>query len=260
MSSARGCYAQSCVRPGSCLLLAGSYYCCCDLFLYVCVCVSDMVLRQQIGIPMGTNCAVYVANLFSYTYEFAFIERLVNANAIPLLSNFQHTLRFVDDLLTADNTVFDYYLYESMVSDDGFRGIYPDFLTLNREQDSCEGVSFLDTWVGFQGGSWFTRIYDKREHPPLSRIGLLRYPHPSSFLSNRSKLGIVTSRLHCFARICQRKPDFVARSRLFLKEFCARGYPRSCVRRFVLRFLKHVPLQFPVRSRWAFMRLLMADC
>ena len=166
----------------------------------------------------------------------------------------------MDDLVTADNSVFDDYLYESVVSDDGFRGIYPDFLTLNREQDSCEGVSFLDTWVGFQGGSWFTRIYDKREHPPLSRIGLLRYPHPSSFLSNRSKLGIVTSRLHCFARICQRKPDFVARSRLFLKEFCARGYPRSCVRRFVLRFLKHVPLQFPVRSRWAFMRLLMADC
>ena len=100
----------------------------------------------------------------------------------------------MDDLLTADNTVFDDYLYESMVSDDGFRGIYPDFLTLNREQDNCARVSFLDTWVGFQGGSWFTRIFDKREHPPLSRIGLLRYPHPSSFLSS-SNLFQLTSRV-----------------------------------------------------------------
>ena len=30
---------------------------------------GDMVLRQRIGIPMGTNCAVFVANLFCYTYE-----------------------------------------------------------------------------------------------------------------------------------------------------------------------------------------------
>ena len=33
VSSARGCYAPSCLRPGRCLILAGSYYCRCDLFL-----------------------------------------------------------------------------------------------------------------------------------------------------------------------------------------------------------------------------------
>jgi hypothetical protein len=33
---------------------------------------DDKVLRQRIGIPMGTNCAVFVANLFCFAYEFNF--------------------------------------------------------------------------------------------------------------------------------------------------------------------------------------------
>ena len=38
------------------------------------VTIGDKVFKQCIGIPMGTDCAPYLANLFSYAYEFTFLK------------------------------------------------------------------------------------------------------------------------------------------------------------------------------------------
>ena len=62
-----------------------------------------------------------------------------------------------------------------------------------------------------------------------------------------------------FSRICQSRSAFVARSRIFLTEFHARGYPRTVMEKFVLRFLKTTPLCFAVRSRSALMRSMMPE-
>ncbi len=35
-------------------------------------CFGQGVYRQCIGIPMGTNCAVYLANFYLFTFEFDF--------------------------------------------------------------------------------------------------------------------------------------------------------------------------------------------
>jgi hypothetical protein len=215
------------------------------------------VLRQRIGIPMGTNCAVFVANLFCFTYEYAFITRLQRAGRVALIRQFRYTKRYIDDLLSGANPAFSQYLYDSPPNAAGVRGIYPRFLTVAQEQSSAESVSFLDTRFVFAQNRWFTDIYDKREHPPLSRVNSLKYPHPSSFLSARSKFGIITSRLCCFSRICQRKKDFIARARIFLGEFRERGYPLNKIRSFVLRFLKVTPLHFHVRSRHLLMRAML---
>ena len=49
---------------------------------------QDHILRQRIGIPMGTNCAVFIANMFCFTYEFDFISRLIAAQRVDILSIF----------------------------------------------------------------------------------------------------------------------------------------------------------------------------
>ena len=38
------------------------------------VTIGNSVFRQTIGIPMGTDCAPYLANLFLYAYEFEFLN------------------------------------------------------------------------------------------------------------------------------------------------------------------------------------------
>ena len=45
---------------------------------------------------MGTNCAVFVANLFCFASEYDFIVQLVNANRVDLVSKFSGTARYID--------------------------------------------------------------------------------------------------------------------------------------------------------------------
>ena len=38
------------------------------------VTIGNTVFQQVIGIPMGTDCAPYLANLFLFAYEFDFLN------------------------------------------------------------------------------------------------------------------------------------------------------------------------------------------
>jgi hypothetical protein len=49
------------------------------LLTHAYVLFGDRVFLQAIGIPMGSNCAVYVANMYLFTYELAFLQQLVTA-------------------------------------------------------------------------------------------------------------------------------------------------------------------------------------
>jgi hypothetical protein len=46
--------------------------------IYVHVVVRGHVFQQSIGIPMGTNCAPLLADLFLYSYEAKFIQKLLH--------------------------------------------------------------------------------------------------------------------------------------------------------------------------------------
>ena len=90
---------------------------------------------------MGTNAAVFIANLFCFTYEYEFVTRCVDAGRVDLLSKFRFTMRHINDLFSADNSLFEKYIYVSQVDSQGIKGIYPDFLTLNCEQEGQEFLS-----------------------------------------------------------------------------------------------------------------------
>ena len=76
--------------------------------------VDDSLFKQTIGIPMGTNCAVFLAN-FYLTYEFDFMKRLVCVNTYPIfLHKLCHIRCFVDDLFVPDAPTFQgFYVFES---------------------------------------------------------------------------------------------------------------------------------------------------
>ena len=138
----------------------------------------------------------------------------------------------------------------------GIKGIYPDFLQLGCEQESRSKASFLDVLVFLHNDVWYTNVFDKREHKPLSSICQKKYPHPSCFLLDRSKFGIITSRLFCFGQISQRKEDFIHITNMFLMELRARGYTKSRMYVFVKKFLRRFPLNFFVRRRGRFIKAL----
>ena len=68
---------------------------------------GSKLYRQIVGIPMGTNCAFHVADLFLFCYERDFMLSLSDDNQSEVIEAFNSTSRYLDDLLNSDNTFFD---------------------------------------------------------------------------------------------------------------------------------------------------------
>ena len=95
---------------------------------------GSKLYRQIIGIPLGTNCAPLVADLFLFCYERYFMLSLSNANQSDIIDAFISTSRYLDDLLNIDNNFFD-----RMVTH-----IYPSELQLNKTNVSdTEALFYL---------------------------------------------------------------------------------------------------------------------
>ena len=63
--------------------------------------------RQIIDIPMGTNCAPLVADLFLFCYDRDFKMSLSADKDAEIIETFNSTSKYLDDLLNTYNTYFD---------------------------------------------------------------------------------------------------------------------------------------------------------
>ena len=68
---------------------------------------GSKLYRQIVGIPMGTNCAPLVADLFLFCYERDFMLSLSDNNQVDIIEAFNSTSRYLDDLLNIDNPYFE---------------------------------------------------------------------------------------------------------------------------------------------------------
>ena len=83
--------------------------------------LGKVVLWQRIGIPMGTNCAPFLANLYCFSYELAFLRSLVRSQNARQKGSREHTLirrmhdasRYIDDLLTVNFPEFEEVMYRA---------------------------------------------------------------------------------------------------------------------------------------------------
>jgi hypothetical protein len=64
------------------------------------------LFQQVVGIPMGTNCAPLLADLFLYSYESEFLQKLVKDKKIHEARAFNFTHRYIDDVLSINNSRF----------------------------------------------------------------------------------------------------------------------------------------------------------
>ena len=92
--------------------------------------------RQIVGIPMDTNCAPLVADLFLFCYERDFMTSLSDVKQAEIIEAFKTTSRYLDDLLNIDNPYF-----EGMVN-----RIYPPELQLNKANMVWAGAFLSVAW------------------------------------------------------------------------------------------------------------------
>ena len=122
----------------------------CDALVYlldnIFIRFGTKLYRQTIGIPMGTNCAPLVADLFLFCYERDFMKSLSRENQADIIEAFNSTLRYLDDLLHIDNIYFD-----QMVD-----RIYPTE-QLNRANSSDTEAPFFDLNLCMSNGTVSTK-------------------------------------------------------------------------------------------------------
>ena len=109
--------------------------------------------RQIVGIPMGTNCAPLVADLFLFCYERDFMTSLSDVKQAEIIEAFKSTSRYLDDLLNIDNPYF-----EGMVN-----RIYPPELQLNKANTSDTEAPCLNLHLSISNRFISSKIYDKRD-------------------------------------------------------------------------------------------------
>src|SRR5256714_14382306 len=57
--------------------------------------IGDKVFRQVIGIPMGTDCAPFLANLFLFSYEFQWMNEKLKKKLLSF-TKFKNCCRYID--------------------------------------------------------------------------------------------------------------------------------------------------------------------
>ena len=115
---------------------------------------AGKVFQQTVGIPMGTNCAPLLADMFLYSYEADFVQSLLSTGKKHLASRFNLTYRYIDDVLSINNQEFENYLGQ----------MYPAELEIKDNTESTTSASYLDLLLSIgRDGQLHTSIYDKRD-------------------------------------------------------------------------------------------------
>jgi hypothetical protein len=130
------------------------------------VVVGGQVLKKSVGIPMGTNCARLLADLFLYSYEAGFIQKLPHEKKKSLAVAFNSTFRHIEDVLSNNNSQF-----HSCVD-----SIYPNELEIKDTTECSTSASYLDILLKLDANSKITtQLYDKRDDFNFS---IINFPYP----------------------------------------------------------------------------------
>ena len=95
---------------------------------------AGKVFQQTVGNPMDTNCAPQFADIFLYLYEADFIQSKLFAGKKHLLSRFNLTYRYIHDVLSINNPVFENHLDQ----------MYPAEVEIKDTTESTSSASCLD--------------------------------------------------------------------------------------------------------------------
>ena len=162
--------------------------------------------RKIIGIPMGTNCAPLVADLFLFCYERDFMKSLSPESQV-----FNSTSRYIDDLLKINDIYF-----EQMVN-----RIYPAELQLNKANSSDTEAPFLDLNLSISNGTVSSKIYDKRDDFDFDIVNFLFFDRD---VPRRTTYGVYISQLIRFAIASSNVSDFNCRNKALTAKLLKQGY------------------------------------
>ena len=175
---------------------------------------SGRIFQRTIGIPMGTNCAPLLANLFLYSYEAEIVQSLLKAGKKHLAQQFNFTYKYIDDVLSLNNTKFAEYL----------EFIYPRDLEIKETTKTAGSSSYLDCYLYIDNGKLTTRFYDKRND---FNFPIVNFPFLSRNMPSAPEYGVYVSQLIHYARACSNYQDFMERGKVLTTKLLRHEYQKT---------------------------------
>ena len=182
------------------------------------------VFQQTVGIPMGTNCAELLADLFLYSYKAAFIQGLCKKNERKLVRSFNFTFRYIDDVLSLNNSRFGDFVDR----------IYPIVLEIKDTTDTDTSASYLDLHLEIDSeGRLRTELYDKRDD---FNFPIVNFPFICSNIPAAPAYGVYIAQLIRYSRACGSYQVFLDRGLLLTRKLLIQGFHlvklKSSLRKF----------------------------
>jgi len=157
--------------------------------------MGTMCFRQLIGIPMGSDPAPFMANLFLHHFEKKWLHNTKKRD-LQKARMFSNTFRFIDDLCALnDNNEFE----------NNFKQIYPEELELKKKNVDPHEASFLDLKIKINNRSFSTKLFDKRDSFPFY---INRMPFLDSNMPSKIFYSAVGSEILRIARATTEPNDF----------------------------------------------------
>ena len=125
---------------------------------------------------------------------------------------FNHTYRYIDDVLSLSNSNFDHFI--SL--------IYPSELEIKNTTESKNSSSYLDLQISIQqNGRLHTKLYDKRDD---FSFPIVNFPFIDSNIPSSPAYGVYISQLIRYGRACSNYEDFLARAKILTTKLLNQGY------------------------------------
>ena len=206
--------------------------------------LGNLLFKQVIGIPMGSDPAPFMANLFLYFYENKWLMQLKKKDLVSA-RKFGNTFRFIDDLCAIN----DGGLFEKH-----FREIYPPELELKKEHGD-DRATFLDLDIQIAEKEFSTCLFDKRDAFPFS---IVRMPYRKSNIPTNMFYATLGSEILRIGRTTSHKDDFLRSASSLLKRMKDQGSNNESVGKILRKMYgRHDTLHKFATNARTFTNLLM---
>ena len=152
---------------------------------------------QMVGIPMGTYCAPLLADLFLYSHENEFLDKLIKEGERKLARKFNLSYHYINDPISFNNTRFKEFLSD----------IYRKELIISETTESTSIASYLDLlFIRDKSNNITTKLYDKRDTKWLPHYELSL--HVKQYSISTSLWCLYASQLIRYAHCCSNYSNF----------------------------------------------------
>jgi hypothetical protein len=176
--------------------------------------------RQTTGIPMGTNCAPELANLYCYYIEAKLVDSTAADTNAP---NYRFCYRFIDDFLILGNYTPPHPSNYDM-----------EYSETTHDRTTRTAV-FLGMCITTQHDYLHLSVYDKQNNFTFT---LTRYPSAYSNIPLHQTTGVYTGQLHRAQAICNNFDSFKEAIQALANRLLDRGHSRASLAHAFNRYIE----------------------